>query len=232
MTFAETDPEFAQYHADFVDETLQHASLNSHDRAVVQLGAMIAAGAQTAFRQLLGTALDESLTPVEAKEIGYQAVAYVGSARASDFLRITNDVLIARGVELPLPGRSTTTPGDRLERGRAVQSAVVGAGRVDAMYENAADDTVHFQRFLSGNCFGDTVGRDGLDLPTRELLTFAVLVALGGADAQVTGHVAGNLHVGNTRQQLLDVLTVLVPVIGYPRTLNGLAAVNEGAPAD
>ncbi|WP_456795118.1 carboxymuconolactone decarboxylase family protein [Curtobacterium sp. PvP017] len=56
--------------------------------------------------------------------------------------------------------------------------------------------------------------------------------SVGGADAQVTGHVAGNLHVGNTRQQLLDVLTVLVPVIGYPRTLNGLAAVNEGAPAD
>ncbi|MGN7222309.1 carboxymuconolactone decarboxylase family protein [Curtobacterium flaccumfaciens] len=45
------------------------------------------------------------------------------------------------------------------------------------------------------------------------------------------GHVAGNLNVGNTRQQMLDVLTVLVPLIGYPRTLNALAAVNEGAPA-
>jgi hypothetical protein len=30
---------------------------------------------------------------------------------------------------------------------------------------------------------------------------------------------------------VLDVLTVLVPLIGYPRTLNALAAVNEGAPA-
>ena len=44
-------------------------------------------------------------------------------------------------------------------------------------------------------------------------------------------HLAGNLQVGNTRADLLDVLTVLVPWIGYPRTLNGLAAVNEGAPA-
>ncbi|ROP72560.1 carboxymuconolactone decarboxylase family protein [Curtobacterium sp. PhB115] len=231
MTFAETDPEFAQYHADFVDETLRNASLSTRDRVIVQLGATIAAGAQTAFRDLLDTALDESLTPVEAKEIGYQAVAYVGSARAGDFLAITNEVLTAHGVDLPLPGQSTTTPDDRLARGRDVQGTVVGADRVDAMYEGATEDTLHFQRFLSGNCFGDTVGRAGLDLPTRELLTFALLVALGGADDQVRGHVAGNLQVGNTRQQLLDVLTVLVALIGYPRTLNGLAAVNEGAPA-
>jgi 4-carboxymuconolactone decarboxylase len=35
--------------------------------------------------------------------------------------------------------------------------------------------------------------------------------------------------VGNTRQQLLDVITVLVPFIGYPRSLNALAAVNEAS---
>lgn len=42
---------------------------------------------------------------------------------------------------------------------------------------------------------------------------------------------AGNLQVGNTRADLLDVLTVLAPWIGCPRTLNGLVGVNEGAPA-
>ena len=86
---------------------------------------------------------------------------------------------------------------------------------------------MHFQRYLAANCFGDTLGRGGIDLPTRELLTFSMLVALGGADAQVRGHVRGNLRVGNTRERLLAVLTVLVPYIGYPRTLNGLAAVND-----
>lgn len=65
----------------------------------------------------------------------------------------------------------------------------------------------------------------------RELLTFAMLAALGGCDPQVRGHVAANLNVGNTRQDLLGVLTVLVPFIGYLRALNALAAVNEIAPA-
>ena len=65
----------------------------------------------------------------------------------------------------------------------------------------------------------------------RELLTFSMLVALGGCDAQAKGHVAANLKVGNDRARLIDVLTQLLPFIGYPRTLNGLKAVDEVAPA-
>ena len=49
-----------------------------------------------------------------------------------------------------------------------------------------------------------------------------MLVALGGADGQVKAHVAANLLVGNDRATLIDVLTQLIPFIGYPRTLNGL----------
>jgi 4-carboxymuconolactone decarboxylase len=230
-TFTQTDPGFVAYFDDFAfDETLRDVAISRHDRLLVQLGATIAIGAQTEFRVLLGAALDNDVTPIEVKEVVYQAVAYVGVARTIDFLAITNDVLTARGVQLPLPDQSTTDPDSRMARGRDIQGQVVGADRVDAMYANASADTEHFQRFLSGNCFGDTVGRGGLTLQTRELLTFAMLVALGGADAQARGHAANNLNVGNTRQQLLDVLTVLVPFIGYPRTLNGLAALNDGAP--
>ena len=54
-------------------------------------------------------------------------------------------------------------------------------------------------------------------MPTRELLTFAMLVALGDADGQVKGHVAANLNVGNDRARLLDVFTQLIPFLGYRR---------------
>ena len=43
----------------------------------------------------------------------------------------------------------------------------------------------------------------------------------------IEGHVAANLNVGNDRARLVDVLTQLLPFIGYPRTLNGLRMVNE-----
>jgi alkylhydroperoxidase/carboxymuconolactone decarboxylase family protein YurZ len=92
-------------------------------------------------------------------------------------------------------------------------------------------DTKHIQNWLTANCFGDHYTRTGLEFATRELLTFVIIVAQGGCDSQARGHVAGNVRVGNSRDVLLDALSQLVPYIGYPRTLNGLAAINEIAPA-
>lgn len=232
-TLSVTDPELIEVFDNFAfDETLTHSRLEVRTRLMVQLAALIACGALTEYQVLLGAALDAGITPVAAKEVVYQAVPYVGMGRVFDFLRTTNDVLTGRGVALPLAPQSTTTPATRAERGRAVQEQVVGAERVQAMYATAPADEAHIQQFLSANCFGDYLTRGEVDLATRELLTFSMLISLGGADAQVRGHVAGNLNVGNTRQDLLAVITVLVPFIGYPRSLNALAAIDEIVPPD
>lgn len=95
------------------------------------------------------------------------------------------------------------------------------------MRASAPAELKHIQDYLSANCFGDYYTRGGLDLKTRELLTFATLISLGGVDSQVRSHVQGNLNMGNGRQVLLDTVTVLLPYIGYPRSLNAIAAVNE-----
>jgi 4-carboxymuconolactone decarboxylase len=227
-TLATTDPELIAYFDDFAfDEVLRHGDLDTRTRLMTQLGALIAVQGLSEYRVMLGAALTAGVTPVEVKEIVYQAVPYVGMGRVFDFLHATNDVLTDRGVELPLPGQSTTTPENRADKGLAVQKQIVGADTVEKMYASATEDEAHFQRLLSTNCFGDHYTRTGLDLRTRELLTFAMLVALGGADPQVRGHVAANLNVGNDRATLLAVITQLLPFVGYPRTLNALAAVNE-----
>jgi 4-carboxymuconolactone decarboxylase len=230
-TLKVTDPELIEVFDNFAfDEVFQYGDLDARTRLMVQLSAMIASQALGEYRVMLGAALTVGVTPVEVKEIVYQAVPYVGLANVFDFLHTTNEVLTDRGVELPLPAQSASTPETRAEVGLAVQNRVVGADNVAGMYAAAADDDVHFQRYLSANCFGDYVARSGIDLRTRELLTFSMLVSLGGADAQVRGHVAGNLNVGNDRGALLAVLTQLLPFIGYPRTLNGLTAINAIAP--
>lgn len=233
-TLAVTDPELIEYFDNFAcDEVLRHTgAIDERTRLMTQLAAMIVTGALTEYRVMLGAALTVGVTPVETKEIVYQAVPYAGMARVFDFLHVTNDVLTDRGIELPLRGQSTTSPGTRMERGLAVQNQIIGEKAVDAMYAGAPADEQHIQRFLSGNCFGDHYTRTGIDLSVRELLTFSMLAALGGADAQVQGHVAANLHIGNTRATLIAVLTGLLPFIGYPRTLNALAAIDAVTPAD
>lgn len=228
----QTDPEFTEYFDNFAfDEVLRESNLDPKTRLLLQLGSMIACQALAEYRGMVEAALTIGVPPVELKEVVYQAVPYVGEARALDFLNTTNAILTGRGIDLPLPGQSTTTPETREERGLAVQMEVVGAARVDSLYASAPPDQTHIQRFLSANCFGDHYTRTGLSLQTRELLTFAILVSLGGCEPQVAGHVAANLNVGNDRGVLIDTLTQLLPYIGYPRTLNGLRMVSEGTPA-
>ena len=233
-SLARTDPELVEYFDNFAfDEVLTDATalddtLDKPTRLLVQLAAVLAVGGLAEFR-VLGTAAirNGGVSPVALKEVAYQAVAYVGMARAFDYLHGVNEILTDAGIELPLPSQSASTAATRLDYGKSVQGRIIGDDAVTARFRDARDDEIHFQRYLAGNCFGDTVGRLGIDLAVRELVTFAMLAALGGADAQVRGHVAGNLKVGNTRARLLAVLTVLVPFIGYPRTLNALTAIND-----
>jgi len=230
-TLATTDPELIEYFDNFAfDEVLQHGTLDIRTRLIVQLAGLIASQALGEYRAMLGAALNVGVTPVEVKEIVYQAVPYVGMGKVYDVLLTTNDVLTERGIELPLPGQSTTTPETRLERGRFVQGEVIGHAAVDTLYATAPDDLAHVQRYLSGNCFGDHLTRTGLDLATRELITFSFLIALGGCDPQVKSHVRGNLNVGNDRGRLIEVVTQLLPYIGYPRSLNAITAINEIVP--
>lgn len=138
-------------------------------------------------------------------------------------------MLEARGVGLPLEGQSTTTPADRFEKGLAVQRSIFGAGHIDAM-RSAPENQKHIQQYLSDNCFGDFLTRGGLDVKTRELVTFSLLVSLGGCEPQVKGHIAGNVNLGNDKAVLLAVVTQLLPYIGYPRTLNAIGCLNEVLP--
>jgi len=231
-TLAVTDPELIETFDNFAfDEVLAYSELDTRTRLMIQLAALIASQALREYRVMAGAALTVGVTPVEMKEIVYQAVPYVGMGKVFDFIHATNEVLTERGIPLPLPGQSTATPDTRAEKGLEVQKHIVGAEAVEKLYASAPPDQQHIQHFLSANCFGDHLTRTGIDIPTRELLTLSMLVALGGCDQQVKGHVAANLHVGNDRAKLIDVLTQLLPFIGYPRTLNGLRAIDEVAPA-
>ena len=227
-TLAVTDPDLIETFDNFAfDEVLRHGTLEARTRVMVQLASIIACQALREYRVMLGAALATGVTPVEAKEIVYQAVPYVGIAKVFDFIHITNEVLTERGVALPLPRQSTTTPETRREKGLAVQKQIIGDDVVASLYASSPDDLLHIQHYLTANCFGDTLTRTGIDVPTRELLTLSMLVSLGGCEAQVRAHVAANIRVGNDRARLIDALTQLLPFIGYPRTLNGLQVVNE-----
>lgn len=228
-----TDPELVEVFDNFAfDEVLEYGNLDTRTRMMVILASMIASQAMGEYRVMMVGALNVGVTPIEVKEIVYQAVPYVGIAKVYDFIHITNDVLTARGIELPLEGQSTSSPETRRQRGIEVNTEIFGTNVLERMAENSPENQKHFADYLAGNCFGDFVSRSGLDLKTRELLTFSMLLSLGGCESQLKGHTRGNLNVGNDKQTLLSVITQLLPYVGYPRTLNALAVLNEVAPEE
>jgi 4-carboxymuconolactone decarboxylase len=230
-TLKVTDPELVELFDNWAfDEVLKQSVLDVRTRLMVQLAAIMACQAVGEYRVMLGGALNVGVTPIEVKEIVYQAVPYLGIARVFDFLHATNEVLRERGVALPLEGQSTTTPETRFAEGLAAQKRIFGDA-IDKMRAGAPKDQLHIQDFLAANCFGDYYTRRGLDLKTRELLTFAMIASMGGCEPQLAGHVAGNVAVGNGRAMLVSTITQLLPFIGYPRTLNALRIVNEGTHA-
>jgi 4-carboxymuconolactone decarboxylase len=230
-TLQQTDPELIDVFDNFAfDEVLAYGDVDVKTRVMVILASLVAQQTLSEFKVMLGAAVNVGITPAEIKEIVYQSVPYVGIAKAFDFIHATNDFLTAQGVPLPLEGQSTTTPETRREQGLAAQKAIFG-DRIERMYEQSPPDEIHIQRFLSANCFGDYYTRRGLDHKIRELLTFVMLISLGGCEPQVKGHVQGNLNVGNDRAFLLAIVTQLLPFIGYPRALNAIAAVDAILPS-
>lgn len=225
-----TDPELVKIFDNFIfDEVIKHGDLDAKTRSMVILGALIGSHTLSEYKIMLEDALDVGVTPIEVKELVYQSVPYVGIAKAYDFILATNEILESRGVKLPLEGQSTTTPENRHEKGLEVQKSIFGE-IIDKMYESSPENQIHIQKYLSANCFGDYYTRTGLDVKTRELLTFCILLALGGCEPQLKGHIVGNLKVGNDKKVLLDAVTQALPYVGYPRTLNAIACLNEIMP--
>ena len=222
------DPEFHEIFKNFAfDEVYEHSTLTEKESVLVTLASLIACQSPKAFKKILLSAVNKYVTPEEVKELLYQSVPYVGFGRAHNFFGVTIKVFNKKGIEMPLENRSNTTPENRRKKGRELQDRYFGAEMIQMMNDNAPEGQKHFNTFLEGFCFGDFYTRDGLNDQQRELITFVFIATLGGCENQLRGHTQGNLAVGNKKEDLISAITVILPYIGFPRTLNALAIVNE-----
>lgn len=215
------DPEFTERFDYFAFEQVPSSTtLDDQSRYLAILGCLLGLQGKEEFEAILPMAL-KSLTPVEIKEVVYQATAYLGIGRVYPFLEITNKVFKEQGIELSVEKQSTTTLDDRREKGTQAQVDIFG----DHMKEAYKKATVNY--FLASNCFGDYYTRTGLTLKQRELITFCYIAAQGGCEPQLKAHTQANLNMGNDKEFLMNVVLNLVPYMGYPRSLNAIACINE-----
>ena len=228
---AETDPEFVERFSNFAfDEVVNSGELDGKTRFLAILATLLGCQGIDGFRVMLPAALNFGVTPVEAKEVIYQAVAYLGIGRVLPFLNAANEILRARGVRLPLEGQARTTAENRLQAGEQAQIDIFGEG-MRGFAETGKETNGQVNKWLVDNCFGDYYTRGGLDYKQREMITFCFLAAQGACEPQLTSHAAANMRVGNGREFLIQIVSQCLPYIGYPRSLNALRCVNDAAKA-
>lgn len=224
-----TDPEFIELFDNFAfDEVVNNDDMDDHTRMIVILASLLGCQGIDEFKAMLTPAFNFHVTPIEMKEIVYQATAYLGIGRVFPFLHAVNEFCVSRGIELPLKGQSTTTPDTRLEAGIQAQVDIFGESMRD-YYRSGQEDAKHINYWLTDNCFGDYYTRTGLNYKQREMITFCFLAAQGGCEPQLTSHASANMRLGNDKDFLIKVISQMIPFIGYPRCLNALRCVNDAA---
>lgn len=89
--------------------------------------------------------------------------------------------------------------------------------RLDAFAPDAAE-------LVMGFAFTDVLGRDGLDLRTREMLTVAMLSAMGTAPAQLEFHMRAALATGVSRDEIVEIVLQVSVYAGVPACMNAMTA--------
>lgn len=116
-------------------------------------------------------------------------------------------------------------PNERLERGKEAFNQVYGDSAADTFLARRAGLGEDLARFGLEFNFGDVNARPGIDPATRELLTLATLIGLGGVDPQLAGHVRAALRLGAPPALLAELVIHCVQYVGFPRAINAMAVV-------
>lgn len=207
-------------------EVYNHGTLEPKLRELVTLVSLTASQGTDMIKPHVETALNIGVSPIEIKEALYQCSPYVGYPRVFAALEKANEVFKEKNISLPIESQSTVTESTRFDKGLEIQTNTFGTRILDA-HNNAPANQKHIQNFLSANCFGDFYTRKGLNMKERELLTFIMIVSLGGAEPQAASHASANISIGNSKDMLIEAVTQCIPYIGYPRTLNAIAIINN-----
>ncbi|WP_225370099.1 carboxymuconolactone decarboxylase family protein [Methanobrevibacter arboriphilus] len=98
---------------------------------------------------------------------------------------------------------------------------------INGLFDELEDIAPDLGRFIVEFPYSEIYTRNGLDLKTRELATVAALTALGTAKGQLTNHINAALNVGNTPEEIVEVIMQMSAYAGFPAAINGISAAKE-----
>ena len=113
-----------------------------------------------------------------------------------------------------------------LERGRAVQQAVVGRSAVSGTRAGSSALVPELGELSDEVNWGRIWAREGLDLRSRSLCVIVALMTLGRYP-QAFGQIQGARRLGFTREELVEVMVQLTFYVGIHTVHDGLGLVKR-----
>ncbi len=208
-------------------EVFHIGELDDHTRELITIVVLTTLQTLPQLRAHTAAALNIGVTPVQIREAVYQCAPFIGFPRTLNAVAMINEVFTTRGIALPLPPAGTVDEEDRYDKGRAIQFPIYGDEIAENMAELPDGLGSELARLLTESCFGDFYTREGLSVAQRELLVLCVLATLGGTEAQLLPHAAGNLKVGISKAMQLAAMVHCYPYIGFPRAVNAIRVIKN-----
>ena len=114
----------------------------------------------------------------------------------------------------------------RYEQGMRVRRAVLGDAHVDRAEARKTEFDAPFQEFITEVAWGTLWAREGLDRPTRSLITIAILAALGRHE-ELALHLRAIKNTGATPEQVREALLHVAVYAGVPAANSAVALARE-----
>jgi 4-carboxymuconolactone decarboxylase len=115
---------------------------------------------------------------------------------------------------------------DRETAGLRAMEQMFGADLAMQIRDSIGSTSPDFADYVVRAGFGDVYARPGLSLGQRNLLTIAVLTALG-LERQLAIHIGAALEVGVDPAEILETIFHVALYAGHPRAVNGFRVAGE-----
>ena len=227
LTGEGTDPEIMDILQKYIfGEVFRTGDLDMKTREMITCVSLAAMQQLPQLKSHAGAALNVGVTPIELREAIYQCAPIIGFPKVLNALGTINSTFTERGIKLPLEKQETVTEENRLEKGLAIQKPLYGEAMKELLKDVPGGMGADVARFLTEVHFGDFQTRSGLNIQTRELLTFCVLTVIG-AEPQLQSHLQANLKVDNSKETLTAAVIQCMPYIGFPAAIKVLDIIKK-----
>ncbi|MEM7032378.1 MAG: 4-carboxymuconolactone decarboxylase [Chloroflexota bacterium] len=104
---------------------------------------------------------------------------------------------------------------DKFEQGMEIRRQVLGDAHVDRAEANKTPFDADFQRFITETAWGTVWANPNMPVPTRHLITIAILAALG-KEHELAMHIRATKNTGVTAEELSEVFHHVAIYAGVP----------------